>query len=240
MPHDLFGDAVLRPRTRTPARRILSVLSVSFHAIAVAVLVVVQLVVPGPLPSVHRAVIFAYTPVVPVDLPAPRPAVRPSTVSEPAVSPSAAPLEPPRGISAETGLENATAAQHVEPVGVAQGVASLDGIGVVEAAAAPPPVAATRRPVRLHSGIQPPRKVFDVTPLYPAIAQTARVQGVVILEAVIDASGSVESVKVLRSIPLLDQAAVDAARQWRYTPALLNGEPVPVVMTVTVNFMLER
>ena len=60
-----------------------------------------------------------------------------------------------------------------------------------------------------------------------------------ILEAVIDAQGRVASVRVLRSIALLDQAAVDAVRQWRFTPALLNAEPVPVVMTVTVNFKLQ-
>ena len=61
-----------------------------------------------------------------------------------------------------------------------------------------------------------------------------------ILEAIIDVQGNVSSVHVLRSIPLLDQAAVDAVRQWRYTPALLNGTPVPVVMTVTVSFQLTR
>jgi protein TonB len=56
---------------------------------------------------------------------------------------------------------------------------------------------------------------------------------------VLDANGRVDSVRVLRSIPLLDQAAVDAVRQWRFTPALLNNEAVPVVMTVTVNFALQ-
>ena len=84
-----------------------------------------------------------------------------------------------------------------------------------------------------------PQKIVDVAPAYPAIARNARVQGVVILEAVLDAKGRVESVRVLRSIPLLDQAAVDAVQQWRFTPALLNNEPVPVVMTVTVNFTLQ-
>ena len=87
--------------------------------------------------------------------------------------------------------------------------------------------------------MQPPRKVVDVRPLYPALAQSARKEGVVILEAVIDARGHVESVRVLRSIPLLDQAAVEAVRQWVFTPTLLNGVPVPVVMTVTVNFTLQ-
>jgi protein TonB len=78
-----------------------------------------------------------------------------------------------------------------------------------------------------------------VAPLYPVVARQAHIEGVVILEAVLDDQGRVESVRVLRSIPLLDQAAVDAVRQWRFTPALLNGQAVPVVMTVTVNFTLQ-
>ena len=65
-----------------------------------------------------------------------------------------------------------------------------------------------------------PLKIADVAPVYPAIARNARIQGVVILEAVLNAQGGVESVRVLRSIPLLDQAAVDAVQQWRFTPAL--------------------
>ena len=98
---------------------------------------------------------------------------------------------------------------------------------------------ATAAPIRLHAGITAPRKIVDVAPVYPSIAQAARKQGVVILETVIDARGNVQSVHVLRSVPLLDDAAVAAVRQWRFTPALLNGEPVPVVMTVTVNFKLQ-
>ena len=88
--------------------------------------------------------------------------------------------------------------------------------------------------------MQPPTKVVNVNPVYPTLAQAARKEGVVILEAVIDARGNVTTVKVLRSIQLLDQAAVDAVRQWRFTPTLLNGEPVPIVMTVTVDFKLAR
>ena len=64
----------------------------------------------------------------------------------------------------------------------------------------------------------------------------AGVQGIVILEALIEQDGSVGDVRVLRSIALLDQAAVEAVRQWRFTPTLLNGQPVEVLMTVTVNF----
>ena len=75
-------------------------------------------------------------------------------------------------------------------------------------------------------------------PVYPAEAQAAKVQGIVIMEATIGADGRVTDAKVLRSVPLLDQAAVDAVRQWEYTPTLLNGAPVPVIMTVTVTFNL--
>jgi protein TonB len=66
------------------------------------------------------------------------------------------------------------------------------------------------------------------------------VQGVVILQATIDSRGNVEAATVLRSIALLDQAALDAVRQWKFTPTLLNGMAVPVIMTVTVNFELSR
>ena len=74
--------------------------------------------------------------------------------------------------------------------------------------------------------------------MYPQIAQTAKVQGVVIIEAVIGKDGNVKDAKVLRSVALLDQAALDAVRQWKFTPTLLNNVPVEVIMTVTVNFTL--
>jgi protein TonB len=72
----------------------------------------------------------------------------------------------------------------------------------------------------------------------PAAAKAARVQGVVVLELVLATDGSVSETRILRSIPLLDQAAVDAVRQWKYSPTLLNGQPVELLMTVTVNFTL--
>jgi protein TonB len=92
--------------------------------------------------------------------------------------------------------------------------------------------------VRVGGTIREPRKLKQVNPMYPEIAKQARVQGVVILECTISPQGNVSSVRVLRGIPLLDAAAVDAVRQWVYSPTLLNGVPVPVIMTVTVNFKL--
>ena len=95
------------------------------------------------------------------------------------------------------------------------------------------------RPVRVGGAIKPPAKTRNVQPVYPRIAQSARVQGVVIIEATIDRSGKVTNARLLKSIPLLDQAALDAVKQWEFTPTLLNGVPVPVIMTVTVQFTLQ-
>jgi len=84
--------------------------------------------------------------------------------------------------------------------------------------------------------LQAPALLERVEPNYPHIAIQARVQGVVILEAEVDREGRVENVRVLRSIPLLDEAAIAAVRQWRYSPLLLNGKPERFVLTVTVSF----
>jgi TonB family protein len=92
--------------------------------------------------------------------------------------------------------------------------------------------------VRVGGSIKAPTLLKRVAPVYPLIAMSARVQGIVILEATISVDGRVIDAKVLRSVPLLDQAAIDAVRQWEYTPTLLNGAPVPVIMTVTVTFSL--
>ena len=103
----------------------------------------------------------------------------------------------------------------------------------------PPPPPPPDGPVRVGSGIKTPTKTKDVRPLYPPAAQSAGIQGVVIIEATVDAAGRVSDARVLRSIPELDEAALAAVRQWEFTPTLLNGVAVPVIMTVTVNFTLQ-
>jgi TonB family protein len=94
-------------------------------------------------------------------------------------------------------------------------------------------------PLRVGGTIKEPKKIRDVKPAYPFDAQANRVSGVVIIEAIIDRDGYVRDARVLRSVPMLDEAAVQAVRQWQYTPTLLNGYPVEVIMTVTVNFSLQ-
>jgi len=108
----------------------------------------------------------------------------------------------------------------------------------------PPSSAAGTRPswaegaVRIGGLVMAPTKTKHVNPIYPDIAKTAKVQGVVIIEARIDTDGRVSNARVLRSIPLLDQAALDAVMQWEFTPTRLNGQPVPVLITMTVQFTL--
>ena len=111
-------------------------------------------------------------------------------------------------------------------------------------ASAPPaavqaPAATAAQPVRVGGNIAAPKKLKDVPPVYPQTAIQARVQGVVIIEATIGVAGTVKTARVLRSVPLLDEPALDAVRQWEYAPTLLNGVAVPVIMTVTVNFSLK-
>ena len=136
--------------------------------------------------------------------------------------------------------ELATAAKAAGDKAAADAVAGKAAADAVVARAKADAAAARARTlkaaVRVGGKIKPPTKVKDVKPVYPAMAQSARVVGVVTVEATIGSDGKVIDAKVVRSIPMLDQAALDAVQQWEYAPALLNGKPVPVVVTVTINF----
>jgi protein TonB len=94
--------------------------------------------------------------------------------------------------------------------------------------------------VRAGGGIPAPQRIFDAAPVYPEAARAAGVQGIVIAEVLIDTDGNVMDIRVLRSHPLLENAAVDAIWQWRYEPVLVDGQAVPMVLTVTLNFTLEN
>lgn len=82
--------------------------------------------------------------------------------------------------------------------------------------------------------------IHRVEPIYPSLARTARVQGAVVIAAVIGKDGMVERLQVVSGHPLLIQAAIDAVRQWRYRPYILNGAPIEVDTQITVNFILAR
>jgi len=221
--------------------RVFTLCSIVVHALVVAAVLIVPLFAVDTLPVPQRPLTFdGVRRIALIDIPLPPPgghAVRRGP--GPAMAANAAPIVMPSGITVETGQPNDIGtASAFDAVGVESGVGNAIGIGVVEGIPPPPPVAA-QAPIRPGSGIHAPRKIVDVKPLYPQLAQAAHVEGIVILETVIDVRGRVASVHVLRSIPLLDQAAIAAVEQWTYTPTLLNGVPVPVVMTVTVQFTLQ-
>jgi periplasmic protein TonB len=237
MARDLFGD-VTRPFNGAGGRSRFTVpLSLAAHTLVVAVVVVVPLLAADVLPALNTRLAYAdYTPVVPPE-PPPPPAFRPPGARPPVVAdPNAAPTLIPDGIAKEPDWQRVDRFDAFNTVSIVAGGVE-DGLQVLPAP--PPPPRQDVPPATVRVGqVSPPTKVRDVAPVYPAIAQSARVQGVVIIQATIGTDGTVVDATVLRSVPLLDAAALVAVRQWRYTPTTLNGIPVAVIMTVTVNFQL--
>jgi TonB family protein len=95
-----------------------------------------------------------------------------------------------------------------------------------------------RGPAIVGDRIKEPKKIVNVFPIYPEAAKRQGVQGVVILEATISTSGCIRELTVLQGVRMLNAAALTAVMRWRYTPTLLDGEPVPVIMTITVTYRL--
>lgn len=232
MPRDLFGD-VTRPSISVGSRKWYTLpVSLLSHSLIVAVVVALPILAPAILPLIAQdmgGIVMITTP-----KPPPPPTLRPAS-AQPVVNPNAAPIEAPDAITRETGLE-AGFEDAVSSSIIDGGIAGEITNGIVEPPPSPPSL--VQKPLQVGGVIRTPVKVRDVAPVYPPIAQAARVQGIVILEATIGADGRVVNARVLRSVALLDQAALEAVRRWEFTPTLLNGAPVPVVMTVTVSFVL--
>jgi protein TonB len=232
----MFHD-IIEPSTRVRSRKALVLpLSIMTHALIVGILLLVSVIAPDVLP-VPAAALMAFV-TRDIVLPPPPPAVRQAVdASKPVVNvhPDAAPLAAPSVIAPGRIVEAAPVL-----VGTVDGVWNTPG-GIGETTAPPPPPPApgpADAPIRVGGNIRPPTKIKDARPLYPSIAQAARVEGMVIIETTIGPTGRVLDARVIKSIPLLDDAALEAVRQWEFTPTLLNGSPVPVVLTVTVSFKL--
>ena len=119
--------------------------------------------------------------------------------------------------------------------GVGTGVGGASGAGVGDGRAG---IAAAPGPYRVGQGIAPPQKIKHVAPIYPAGALSSRALGTVLIEAVVGVDGKIHDAKVVHSIPSLDQAALDAVRQWEFTPSRINGAAVAVIITVLVQFSI--
>jgi protein TonB len=212
-------------------------ISIAAHLGVLLMLLIVPLAADIALPLPENG-LPEFIRVVPPPPPAFAPAARrPSTSvpSDPSVAPTAAPprIEP----------EMVTPGPQFDvPIGPPGGVPA--GVGDVARIALPTPPPPIEPPhpttVRVAQLPEPPRKIVDVRPAYPDIARNARVEGTVILESVLDTSGNVTQLRVVRSVPLLDQAALDAVRRWKYTPTVYGGRPVSVLMTITIRFTLNQ
>jgi len=214
--------------------------SVALQVLALGALGVSPLLNYDRLPEPHNAIpirnYVAVTevpkaPVAPQPAPAGAGKVRdPAAVPKGFVAPSVIPIE----IVPETQFfEEGTDRVPYGIPGIPDSAGEAPPTGIHEAPAPPDPV-------RVGGKVTAPRKRHHVNPIYPSVAVAAKIQGTVVLEATIDENGNVVNVRVLLSIPLLDGAALEAVRQWKYEPTLLNGSPVPILMSVSVRFELGR
>jgi protein TonB len=230
-------DLELRPvDTRSPASLGLISISSLLHAALALAVVVVPILAGGQLPAPASGVrVFFVEPMVIPPPPPPPPAAaaratRPRT--EPPAAPSlTVPLATPERVVPEAVDLGAASA---EPGGVEGGVPGGVVGGIVEGL--PEAAAPTPQLVRVGGSIREPTKVKHVNPVYPEVAARAMVQGNVVVELQVSTEGRVTQARVLQGIPLLDEAALAAVRQWVYTPPLVDGVPVRLIMTVTVRF----
>jgi periplasmic protein TonB len=216
--------------------------SIAVHAVVLLLLFIIPLIdgIVVPLPSALQAPYIqaiAAPPPPPIVRAAPPPSPTPRIDDR-----DVAPVVAPERIVDE--LPTPSAPMPDLPIGETSGAPSGLGEPLVGATnpgviTPPPPIQRPSGPVRVSELVRPPRKMVDVRPLYPEYARAARIEGTVVLEAILDRNGRVDQLRVVKSVPLLDQAALDAVRQWRYSPTVLNGQPVAVLMTVTINFTLQ-
>lgn len=245
MPRDLFGSGTM-PTALTRAFSRYTVLgSLALHLVVIAVVLIVPLLADDVMPRLDMGrvqfVSQVFTP------PSPPAAVAPPQV-RPAVSHDAAPILPPDRIRDPEPLQPANVAQGsfaIDAAAANTGFGADIGIALNNAAPAPPPVVTPPRPVQqgpVRAGglIRQPVRTHYVAPVYPSIAQSARVEGQVQIEAIIGLDGVVQQARVVSGSPLLSDAALSAVRQWRYTPTTLNNQPVAVIMTVVVTFTLQH
>jgi TonB family protein len=239
--HELFRDVTdRRPRASRTTGGTLAV-SIAAHTLMVAAAIVMPLlaadVLPNPVEGLGPYVVAQPLP----DVPAPRPIVQRAPTTAPATNPNVAPVEAHAGIEPERAPQDAIVCETCTPDPDAITSAFGPGGGNGPAIPSPPPPApAPPKLVRAGGAIKMPTKIHEVAPDYPQIAQKSGIEGMVIIEAIIDVDGTVRDARILRSIPFLDRAALDAVRQWRYEPTRLNGVVVPVAVTVTVQFHLSR
>ncbi len=219
------------------------------HAVILCLLVVIPLVFFGGLKA-EELVSFVYAPPIPPPVPPPPiPPVKAAGTVRPIRIAMGweAPLAIPKGIPLPDDSYVGTVDPHsllgdIPGVGTPGGTGGIGSLaGLMEPKVVPPPLPPPpkpKTPIRVGV-IEPSKLIVKVNPIYPELARRAHVSGTVVLEALIDEEGNVSTVKVLSGNALLVDAAASAVRNWKYSPTVLNGEPVPILATVTVVFRLD-
>ncbi len=233
-------------------RLVMMMVSIVAHAIAILVLVVLPLLLFNVLPEneLLKFVTAAPAPPAPPPLPVPPVGVKAVAARKVAidrrsfVAPDKIPDRIPQLVDEPlvVGIADVGLPDGVPGVPYAAGMGVPGGVIGIPAAPPPPlplPLKPVKHPpVRVSVGVQESRLIKKVEPIYPELARRIHLSGIVILDVTVDEEGNVADVRVLRGHPLLDGEAVRAVQQWKYSPTLLNGEPVPVTATVTVIFSL--
>lgn len=242
----MFQDALFVPDRNWRSRAAAWPMAALLHAAALTLLVTLPLIQAPELPPVGVSDVIVVPALPATPLPPPKAKagnpggrVRIRRAAVPAGDTwRLAPVDIPDGI-VEEGLGEGGDPNGIEggvDYGIGEG-APVNLLGAALFQLVGEPAAA---PVLAVGDVKAPRLVRRIEPAYPAVAQEARIEGTVILEATTDIYGRVAAVRVLRSVALLDAAAVDAVRQWVYEPLLVNGRPRPVTFTVTVRFVLKK
>ena len=246
-----FSSLVLAERTSLARGRGVTALgSLAVHAVLLAVVLIAPLLSNEIPPAADRAVRAFFAAPVEVLPPPPPPPPPPAaaTAARPPQAPAVtrapdpgrfvAPNEIPDREEPEAALDFGV--EGGVPGGVEGGVPGgvIGGIvgGLPRDAPAPPPAPV----VRIGGQIVTPRRVYGVPPAYPELAVLSNVTGTVVVDAHVDVSGRVKAVRFVSGNPLFEQPALDAVRQWRYQPLLLNGIPCEFMLIVTMTFSLQR
>jgi len=234
----ITGKVQHGPRHQT-LPMLISVVTQTTLVAAIFLSTVLFVVAPPPQMEMMMAFVAAPPPPPPPPPPAPPPPEAQPVVKPVPTSGEVAPVEEPKEIAPEPLPRDLGEAElYGVPGGDVGGV--VGGlVPEIPPPPPPPPPPEPRKPLRIGGQLKEPSLIHRVEPVYPALAIASQMQGIVILEAIVDEEGRVESVRVLRSPGVFDNAAVEAVRQWRYSPVILNGRPEKFILTVVVSFRLQ-
>ncbi len=242
----LFQSLVLTdPGDRAGHKRATFFISLGLHSALVVAVVLLPLIFYNAMPNQEALKAFFVAPleIAPPPPPPPPPAASAAAVVKP---PPRINVQQPQGFVAPIDVPDQIKPEETLDMGMEGVPGGVEGgvpggvvggvVGGLPTEAPPPPA----RVVRIGGQIAQPKLLRRVEPKYPDLAVASRVTALVILEAEVDTRGYVRTVKVLRGHPLFDQPSLDAVKQWRYQPLLLNGEPTGFILTVTLNFSLQH